>query len=92
MEMKPQLTPALETGLMSATASFQDPEVTLSASDGDAPALCIEEAGVAVELEFPDVECVLCFQQRVAPLRLSERPATALPSGGNNAPAPRGKR
>ena len=86
MEMKPQLTPALETGLMSATASFQDPEVTLSASDGDAPALCIEEAGVAVKLEFPDVECVLRFQHRVAALRLLERP---VPKAKRRSPDPK---
>jgi len=69
MEMKPRLTPALELGLMKATASLQDPEVTLSPWDGDMPTLCIEEGGVVVELEFPDVESLRRFQQRIAALR-----------------------
>ncbi len=73
MEMRPRLTPALELGLMKATASLQDPEVTLSPWEEDVPTLCIEEGGVAVELEFPDVESVVRFQRRVADLRVPER-------------------
>jgi len=72
MEMKPRLTPALELGLMKATASLQDPEVTLSPWDGDMPPLCIEEGGVVVELEFPDAESLRRFQQRIAALRTAE--------------------
>jgi len=72
MEMKPRLTPALELGLMKATASLQDPEVTLSPWDGDMPTLCIEEGGVVVELEFPDAESLRRFQQRIAALRTAE--------------------
>jgi hypothetical protein len=66
--MRPRLTPALELGLMKATASLQDPEVTLSPWDGDMPTLCIAEGGVVVELEFPDVESLRRFQRRVADL------------------------
>jgi len=72
MEMKPRLTPALELGLMKATASLQDPEVTLSPWDGDMPTLCIEEGGGVVELEFPDAESLRRFQQRIAALRTAE--------------------
>ncbi len=71
MQMK--LTPALETGLMRALASFQDPEIGLSVSETGVPLLRIEEAGVTVELEFPDVDCLSRFQQRVGDLRLLER-------------------
>ena len=34
------------------------------------PAQPREEGGVAVELEFPDAECVRRFQQRIAKLRV----------------------
>ena len=72
MEMRPRLTPALELGLMKATASLQDPEVTVSPRDGDVPTLSVEEGGVMVELEFPDVESLRRFQRRIADLRLPE--------------------
>ena len=43
--------------------------MTLSPWDGDMPTLCIEEGGVVVELEFPDVESLRRFQRRIAGLR-----------------------
>ena len=69
MDMRPRLTPALELGLMKATASLQDPEVSLSPWDAEMPVLCIEEGGVVVELEFPDREALARFQRQVAALR-----------------------
>jgi len=63
------IAPALETGTLRATATFQDPDVRLrDGSDDDAPRLLIEEGGVAVELEFPDPGSLRRFQRRVAAL------------------------
>jgi len=72
MEMKPRIAPTLELGLMKATASLQDPEVSLSPWDAQMPVLCIEEGGVVVELEFPDREALARFQRRIAALRCQD--------------------
>jgi len=64
--------PTLEMGFMRATATLQDPIVTISAKDADPLTLCIEEAGVVVELEFPDLESLARFQERVAAVRCAE--------------------
>lgn len=72
MEMKTRLTPALEMGLMKATASYEAPEVTLFISELEMPTLCVDEAGVIVELSFPDREALEQFQQQVAALRIEQ--------------------
>jgi hypothetical protein len=64
------IAPALETGTLRATATFQDPDVRLREADKDAPPrVLVEEGGVAVELEFPDHGSLRRFQRRVAALR-----------------------
>ena len=64
------IAPALETGTLRATASFQDPDVRLrEASEDEPPRVLVEEGGVAVELEFPDHGSLRRFQRRVAALR-----------------------
>ena len=80
MDMRLQLTPAQERGLMRAAVSLQDPEVSMPPLDGGMPTVCIEEGGVGVDLEFPDIDSVRRFQQRVAELRPRE-PLTAMESG-----------
>jgi hypothetical protein len=72
MDMRPRIAPTLELGLMKATASLQDPEVSLSPWDARMPTICIEEGGVIVELEFPDRESLRRFQDRVAALQCPE--------------------
>ena len=64
------IAPALETGTLRATATFQDPDVRLrEAAQDDPPRVLVEEGGVAVELEFPDHGSLRRFQRRVAALR-----------------------
>jgi hypothetical protein len=64
------IAPALETGTLRATATFQDPDVRLrEASQDESPRVLVEEGGVAVELEFPDHGSLRRFQRRVAALR-----------------------
>lgn len=73
--MKPELAlvPTLEMGTLTACATFQDPDVRLTAPHGRPPAVRLEEAGVVVVLEFPDRESLARFQRRVAHLHLSRR-------------------
>ena len=71
--MKPRLIPARELGLMKTMVSLQDPVVTLTPWEGDFPTLCIEEGGVTVELEFPDLEAFIRFRQRLARLTTRAR-------------------
>jgi len=68
--MKPCLcvAPSLEMGTLRASATFQDPDVRLAAEGNEGPVVTIEEGGVTVELEFPDVDAVRRFQHRVAML------------------------
>lgn len=62
--------PALVTGTLRASANFQEPDVRLREDDGDEPPrVLIEEGGVVVELEFPDLGSLRRFQRRVAALR-----------------------
>jgi len=65
------IAPVLETGTLRATATFQDPDVRVQhrASADEPPRVLIEEGGVAVELEFPDLGSLRRFQRRVAALR-----------------------
>ena len=64
------IAPALETGTLRATATFQDPDVRLrEASQDEPPRVLVEEGGVAVELEVPDHGSLRRFQRRVAALR-----------------------
>lgn len=65
--------PCLEGGMLRATATFQDPVVSLREPDGDALRLVLEEGGVVVELEFPDLGSVARFQRRLAALLPSPR-------------------
>ena len=66
-----QLTqiPTLAFGLTRTIATLQDPIVTVSLQASDSPTICIEEAGVVLELEFPDPESMARFQERVAAAR-----------------------
>ena len=66
--MKPCLhvAPCLEMGTLRASANFQDPDVRLADEGNEGPVVTIEEGGVTVELEFPDVDAVRRFQHRVA--------------------------
>ena len=70
MSAAPQLllTPALEGGLLKASATVQDPDVRLSCWGGQMPVLTIEEGGVVIEVEFADRDALLRFQHRVAAL------------------------
>lgn len=61
--------PTLEFGQTRTFASLQFPEVTLSTNAPDLPTICIEEAGVILELEFPDAGTFARFQQRISALR-----------------------
>lgn len=65
-----EIGPALATGTLRASANFQDPDVQLrEESEDEPPRVVIEEGGVAVELEFPDLGSLRRFQRRVAALR-----------------------
>jgi len=68
MEMKLSLALRQQPGLMKVSATVHDPEVRLLAWQQDMPVLCIEDGGVAVELEFIDTEGLLGFQRQVAHL------------------------
>lgn len=70
--MKPGLvaTLAQELGRLSASATFEDPDVRVDTPDGAAPTLTIEEGGVRVDLTFPDTACIRRFRRRLGTLRL----------------------
>ncbi len=70
MKPAPQLllTPALEGGLLKASATVQDPDVRLSCWGAQMPVLTIEEGGVVIELEFTGRDALRRFQHRVAAL------------------------
>ncbi len=65
--------PALESGTLRASATFQEPLVQRREDDALSPRLLIEEGGVAVELEFPDLGSLRRFLRRLAAL-LPNRP------------------
>ena len=68
--MKPGMwmAPMLEMGTMTATATFEDPDVRLVGVGEEVPAVRIEEGGVAVVMEFPDRHCRTRFLRRLARL------------------------
>ncbi len=68
--MKPEVTvmPALEAGLLRAAATLQDPDVRLAPWSDELPVLVIEEGGVVLELEFPDLASLTRFVRRLARL------------------------
>lgn len=68
MELRREIASAIEFTGTRVTATLQDPVITLSAWEGDMPALCIEEGGVVVELEFQDIESLRRFKARLAAL------------------------
>jgi hypothetical protein len=70
MEMKLSLALRQQQALMKVSATVQDPEVHLLAWQQGVPVLCIEDGGVAIEIEFTDPESLLGFQQRIANLQL----------------------
>ena len=67
------LAPCLEVGTLRATATFQDPEIRIDEGGERAPRIAIEEGGVAVELEFPDLGSVHRFVRRMSTLHLRHR-------------------
>lgn len=73
--MKPELTllPTLEMGRLTASATFQEPDIQLVERRGQPPTLQLEEGGVLVVLEFPDRESLARFQRRLAHLHLPPR-------------------
>ena len=66
--MKPCLdvAPALELGTLRASANFQEPDVRVVVDDDGVPSIRIEEGGVTVVLEFPDLDCLTRFTRRLA--------------------------
>ncbi len=72
--MTPRLlqTMAQTTGSLRAHAVLQDPDVRLPGDPGEPPTVTIEEGGVVLAIEFPDIDCVRRFQVRVAQLVLPD--------------------
>lgn len=70
------LAPTLETGTLTANATFQDPDVRLTGRADDVPAVRIEEGGVIVVLEFPDLVSLTRFLRRLARLPVPGRGRT----------------
>ncbi len=64
------LTPALELGSLRAEARFQEPDVRLSCSRDEDPALHLEEGGIVVVLAFVDRASLCRFLHRLAHLSL----------------------
>jgi hypothetical protein len=73
--MQLRQVPTLAFGLTRTIATLQDPVVTVSDRESDPLTLCIEEAGVVLELEFPDAESLARFQSRVAAARWQQQGA-----------------
>ncbi len=76
--MKPCLdvAPCLEMGTLRASANFQDPDVRLTFDGDDLPCVRLEEGGVIVVLEFPDLDCLTRFVRRLARLPVPGRRRT----------------
>jgi len=76
--MKPEVTvmPALEAGLLRAAATLQDPDVRIAPWSDELPVLVIEEGGVVLELEFPDLASLTRFVRRLARLIATSRRRT----------------
>jgi hypothetical protein len=76
MKLEHELVPTLEVGGTKVSATLQEPLVTLTTSDVDAPTLSVEEGAVALDLEFPSIDYVRRFQERIAALHIPEGPTT----------------
>ncbi len=63
----PSLVPglALELGSLTAHATLQDPDVRVERADDGPTTLTIEEGGVRLDLDFPDLDAVERFERRV---------------------------
>ncbi len=63
----PSLEPilAMELGSLSARATFQEPMVRLEATSDGPALLVLEEGGVRIDLELPDVDCVARLYRRI---------------------------
>lgn len=63
----PSLVPglALELGSLTAHATLQDPDVRVERDDDGPTTLTIEEGGVRLDLDFPDLDAVERFERRV---------------------------
>lgn len=70
MKLDLRAMPALEGGLLKASATLQAPTVQLSCWDTSMPTLSIEEGGVVVELEFADLRALRRFRRQITALRL----------------------
>lgn len=62
------MCPALESGLLRASASMQEPDVRLSFNADDLPVVTIEEGAAVIEIELLDLDGLRRFQRRVAAL------------------------
>jgi len=73
--MKPclNMVPCLEMGNLRVNANLQDPDVRLSFDGDDVPCIRLEEGGVIVVLEFPDLVCLTRFVRRLARLPVPSR-------------------
>jgi len=77
------VAPCLEVGTLRASANFQDPDVRLNSDEAEAPSILVEEGGVTVVLEFPDLGAVRRFLRRLATLEPNtHRSASRAHSGG----------
>jgi len=63
-------------GTLRASANFQDPDVRLGLEADGPPSILIEEGGVLVVLEFPDLDCLTRFARRLAQLPVPGRRRT----------------
>ncbi len=66
--MKPCLdvVPCMEVGIVRASATFQDPDVRLRFPDSESPCVRLDEGGVTLVIEFPDLDSLTRFVQRLA--------------------------
>lgn len=65
--IRPSLNPALalEMGTLTARATLQDPDVRVEPAPDGPTTLTIEEGGVRLDLDFPDLDAVARFERRV---------------------------
>ena len=72
MRMELVNTLMMEMGRLTAIANFEDPIIELTVEPEKAPTLTLEEGGVTVVLEFPNLEAIRHFQRSVARLQVPE--------------------
>jgi len=60
----------MEMGRLTAIANFEDPSIELTVEPEKAPTLTLEEGGVTVVLEFPNLEAIRHFQRCVARIKV----------------------